>query len=77
MISAKTAHEAAAKANERIVGETIERFEERIRERMEEGYFSYTDDVHNDFVRKAVTKHFKKLGYKVKTAFWYTIRVSW
>lgn len=77
MISAKDAHERAIKANEKIVTETIELFEEEIRGRMEDGYFSYTSDVHNDFVRKAVTKHFKKLGYKVKTAFWYTIRVSW
>lgn len=77
MISAKDAHDKAVKANENIVTNTIELFEKEIRGRMEDGYFSYTNDVHNDLVRKAVTKHFRKLGYKVKTTFWYTVSVYW
>lgn len=77
MILAKDAHKKAVTANEKIVGETIEHFEEKICERMEDGYFSYTDDVRNSFVRKAVMKHFKKLGYKVDIMFWDTVKVSW
>lgn len=76
MISAKDAHEKTIQANKERIEETIKHFEELINQNIEDGYFSCSDAVPNDFVRKAVVRYFKEHDYNA-TTFWNSVEISW